>query len=65
MKIIKLNENQLNDLIESVIEEQTPRLYIEHWENKFMKSAEILLNHGYNPEDLINKIKIMINKKEI
>ena len=65
-KTIKLNEAQFNNLIESIIEEQTPHAYMQHWEGKFMKSAEILLDNGFSPENLIQKIKIIIqNKKQI
>jgi len=64
-KIVKINESQLNDLIEQIINEQSPRAYMEHWEHKFMKSIEVLLDNGYHPNDLIEKIKIIVNKKQI
>ena len=66
-KTIKLNENQLNVLIDNIISEDgnVPRAYAEHWENKFEKSTEILLKIGYDPNELINKINIIINKHQI
>jgi len=66
-KTIKLNENQLNVLIDNIISEDgnVPRAYAEHWENKFERSVEILLKIGYDPNELINKIKIIINKHQI
>jgi hypothetical protein len=64
-KIVKINESQLNDLIEQIINEQSPRAYMEHWEHKFIKSVEVLLDNGYHPNDLMEKIKIIVNKKQI
>jgi hypothetical protein len=66
-KIIKINESQLHNIIEKVITEEmnSPRAYMEHWEHKFMKSIEILLDNGYNPNQLMEKIKIIANKKQI
>jgi len=64
-KIVKINESQLNDLIEKVINEEIPHAYVEHWEHKFVKSVEVLLDSGYHLNDLIDKIKIIANKKQI
>jgi hypothetical protein len=66
-KIIKLNESQLFNLIDekaALIEQEYPR-YVEHWENKFEKSALILIKAGHSPNDLIEKIKIIANKNQI
>jgi len=56
-KIIRLNESQFKTLIDKVINEDTPRAYVEHWENKFKKSIEVLINVGYCRNDLIKIIK--------
>jgi hypothetical protein len=66
-KIIKLNESQLNVLIDNIISEDgnVPRAYAEHWENKFEKSIDILLKIGYHPDELIKKIKIRTNNNQI
>ena len=66
-KIIKLNESQLNKLIDDIITEEgnVPRAYVEHWEHQLVKSTEILLKIGFKPNDLIEKIKMIINKHQI
>jgi len=67
-KIIKLTESQFFNLIADqnviLMEQEYPR-YVEHWENKFEKSAEILIKAGHSPNDLIDKIKIIANKNQI
>jgi hypothetical protein len=66
-KLIKLNESQFFNLIDEktkLMEQEYPR-YVEHWENKFEKSAEILIKAGHSPNDLIQKIKIIANKTQI
>jgi hypothetical protein len=70
-KIIKLTEQQLNTIVNSVINEegdlQDYPVFVHHWEDKFEKSVEILLEIGRHPEDLIKKIQIIYekNKKQI
>ncbi len=67
-KRIKITEQQFNNIIKRTIGEsnvQNYPLFIEHWENKFCKSVEILLKLGNSPDDLIKKIKrISIEKQE-
>lgn len=62
-KTIKLNESQLNVLIDNIINEEghVPSAYVEHWESKFHKSVEILIKLGWRPNDLIDKIKSITN----
>ena len=64
-KIIKLNESQLNELIDNIINEEgnVPRAYVQHWESKFEKSVEILIKMGYSPNDLIHKINAITNNQ--
>ena len=66
-RTITLNEIQIEKLIDNIINEEgnIPHAYVNHWENKFEKSVEILLKVGYHPNDLIDKIKIIINKNQI
>ena len=66
-KVIKLDESQLLGIIKRIVieEENTPRAYMDHWEHKFLKSIEILLDHGYQPDDLIKKIEMVVNKKQL
>lgn len=67
-KVIKITEQQLDVVIERVIEEQEFSsekdypVFIQHWENKFMRSIEILIKIGRSPEDLINKIQEVYEK---
>jgi hypothetical protein len=57
-KVIKLTEQQLNNVIMRSVEEQGeyPE-YLEHWKSKFEKSVEILLKMGISPDILIKKIQ--------
>lgn len=66
-KIIKLTEQQVNTIVNSVISEEGGDLqdypvFVHHWEAKFEKSVEILLDIGRQPEDLIEKIQIIYEK---
>lgn len=36
---------------------------INHWKNKFERAIHILLDSGINPDELIEKIKIIENEK--
>lgn len=67
-KVIKITEQQLDVVIKRVIEEQEFSsekdypVFIQHWENKFMRSIEILIKIGRSPEYLINKIQEVYEK---
>jgi len=63
-KIIRITESQFFNLIEQkkILFEQTSPTYINHWEQKFMKSVEILLELGHKPDELIKKIQIIESK---
>ena len=60
-KTIKLNESQLNNLINKIINEDVSKAYVEHWQHKFEKSIEVLLQIGYSPDDLNKKIISIAN----
>jgi hypothetical protein len=62
-KIIKINESQLNNLIDKIIneDENVSRAYVEHWQHKFEKSTEVLLKIGYTTDDLERKIESIAN----
>lgn len=66
-KVVKLSESQLQRIIKKIVTEQytTPRAYMNHWEHKFLKSVEILLDNGYQPNDLIKKIEMVVDKKQL
>jgi hypothetical protein len=60
-KIIRLTEQQLNNVINRVVDEEDNSLsdypvFVHHWENKFEKSVEILLKMGHTTDDLMRKI---------
>lgn len=65
-KIIRITEQQLGNVITRTVKEQREYpVFIEHWENKFNKAVDILLNMGHTPDDLINKIQIIYEKTQI
>lgn len=66
-KIIKLTEQQINNVIKRTIEEEDSNFgeypaLVHHWENKFERSIEILLKIGRNPDELIKKIQSIYEK---
>jgi hypothetical protein len=68
-KIIRITESQLLNVVDSkklLIELETSPTYIEHWENKFQKSAEVLLKLGHSADELIKKIQdLTVGNKEV
>jgi len=67
-KIIRITESQLFSVIDkkkNLIEQEMSSTYKEHWEHKFIKSTEVLLKLGHRPDELIEKIKIISNNKQI
>jgi hypothetical protein len=67
-KIIRITESQLLNIVDkkkNLIEQEISSTYREHWEHKFMKSIEVLLKLGHKPDELIEKIKIISNNKQI
>jgi hypothetical protein len=62
-KVIRINESQLNEMIKKVMTENEGNIspmYVKHWESKFIKAVTNLLSSGFKPEDLIEKIKIIV-----
>jgi hypothetical protein len=58
-KIIRITENEFFKIIDSkkdLFEQESSPKYVEHWEGKFEKSAEILIKMGYDADNLKKRI---------
>jgi hypothetical protein len=64
-KTIKINESQLNELINNVIMNESMNaesLHAHHWENMFEKSIMVLVKMGHDSNDLKKRIDDVILK---
>jgi hypothetical protein len=67
-KVIRITESQLLSVVDSkklLMELETSPAYVEHWENKFAKSVEVLLKLGHSPDELVKKIQNLAGGNEV
>jgi hypothetical protein len=62
-KVVKLNEFQFKNLIDSIINESPEDLRSEHWKKKFQKAIDVLLSLGNKPDDLKRIIDVSVLNK--